>query len=63
MQMRLNDYEKAMSEKDVLISNLTVALEKQKEKTELQHVMMEWKVKKLESNKDVCCLGISSCAK
>jgi hypothetical protein len=54
MHARLSEYEVSTNQKDMVISNLTVALEKQREKTELQRVMMEWKVKKLEANKDVC---------
>jgi len=39
--------------KDEVIENLNKALEKQREKTELQRCMMEWKIKNLESAKEV----------
>jgi hypothetical protein len=39
--------------KDVVIENLTKALEKQHEKNDLQRVMMDWKIKRLENAKEV----------
>jgi hypothetical protein len=39
--------------KDEAIENLNKALEKQREKTELQRCMMQWKIKNLENAKEV----------
>jgi hypothetical protein len=39
--------------KDEAIENLSKAFEKQREKTDLQRCMMEWKVKRLENAKEV----------
>ena len=39
--------------KDAVIENVTKALEKQREKNDLQRVMMDWKMKRLENAKEV----------
>lgn len=44
--------EKNLLKKDSAIDNITKALEKQREKNDLQRVMMEWKFKRLENAKE-----------
>ncbi|CAF0855470.1 unnamed protein product [Brachionus calyciflorus] len=44
--------ERNLLKKDEAIENITKALEKQREKNELQRVMMEWKYKRLENAKE-----------
>ncbi len=45
-------YERKTLKKNAMIENLTKAFEKQCEKTDLQRVMMEWKLKRVESGRD-----------
>ena len=45
-------YERKTLKKNSIIENMTKAFEKQCEKTELQRVMMEWKLKRVESARD-----------
>lgn len=44
--------EKNILKKDAALDNVTKAFEKQREKNELQRVMMEWKFKRLENAKE-----------
>lgn len=48
----VKNYERRTLKKDSQIENLTKALEKQCEKTEVQRTMMEWKLKRVEANRD-----------
>ena len=50
---RLKVYEKNILRKDEAIENLSKAFEKQREKTELLRVMMDWKLKRQENAKEV----------
>ena len=45
-------YERKTLKKNTIIENMTKAFEKQCEKTDLQRVMMEWKLKRVESARD-----------
>ena len=45
-------YERKTLKKETIIENMTKAIEKQCEKTELQRVMMEWKLKRVESARE-----------
>lgn len=45
-------YERKTLKKETIIENMTKAFEKQCEKTELQRVMMEWKLKRVESARE-----------
>ena len=49
----LKAYEMNLVKKDEAIENLNKALDKQKEKHDLLHVMSEWKLKRVERIKDV----------
>jgi hypothetical protein len=53
MKQNVVDYEKNLEKKDDVIANLSKALEKHREKSELQKVMMEWKFKKVDSSREV----------
>jgi hypothetical protein len=46
-------YEKIILRKDEAIEKLSKAFEKQREKTDLLKVMMDWKIKRLENSKEV----------
>lgn len=53
LKENLNEHEKNTERKDSVIANLSKALEKQREKTEVQRVMLEWKIKKAENSREV----------
>jgi hypothetical protein len=53
MRQNFNEHEKNTERKDNVIANLSKALEKQREKTEAQRVMMDWKVKRVENSREV----------
>lgn len=53
MKKNIVDYDKNLEKKDDVIANLSKALEKQREKSELQKAMMEWKFKKIETSREV----------
>lgn len=52
MRETVKSYERKTLKKDTVIENMTKAFEKQCEKNELQKVMMEWKLKRVESARD-----------
>lgn len=53
MKQSFSEHEKNTERKDNVISNLSKALEKQREKTESQRVTMEWKIKRVENSREV----------
>lgn len=53
MKSSLNELEQSSKQKDEVIANLSKALEKQREKTDLVKVMMDWKQKKMEASREV----------
>ena len=53
MKQNFTEHEKNTERKDNVISNLSKALEKQREKTESQRVTMECKIKRLENSREV----------
>lgn len=52
----LATYEKSIERKDQVISNLTHALQKQKDKTEVMRTFCEWKLKHNDHKREVCLL-------
>ena len=53
----LATYEKSIERKDQVISNLTNALQKQKDKSEMTRRFCEWKIRHNDHKREVgCCL-------
>ena len=53
MKQSFSEHEKNTERKDNVISNLSKALDKQREKTEAQRVEMELKIQRVENSREV----------
>jgi hypothetical protein len=61
MKLSFTEHEKNTERKDNVISNLSKALEKQREKTESQRVAMELKIQRVENSREVFLLHFHKC--
>jgi hypothetical protein len=53
MRENLKVYEKTANRKDEIIESLSLLIEKQREKADLQRILTEWRLKQLQNAKEV----------